>query len=126
MAASKYKQERANLAGDQVFADALEFLGKVTGNVRIVDGGKVYLRGAIYGDLTVEDGARVHIYGHISGDLTVHTGAKVIHSGLIGGNAINDGGRLYVDVDGRVNGKVRTHDGETRIEKPKDTTPKAK
>ena len=119
MASSKYRQERGNLAGDQVIADAYELLGKISGNVRVVDGGKAYLRGAIYGDLTVEAGGRVHVYGHISGDLVVHADAKVIHSGRIGGNATNQGGRLYIDRDGEVTGKVRTVDGETKVEKKK-------
>jgi predicted acyltransferase (DUF342 family) len=112
----QYKQERGNLQGDQIIGEKYELWGKITGDVRIVDGGKFYLRGAIYGDLIVEFGGRVHIYGHVSGDLMVHRGAKVIHSGLISGKATNDGGRLYIDKDGVVTGKVKTLRGETEVD----------
>jgi len=79
--------------------------------------------GAIYGDLIVEFGGRVHIYGHVSGNLLVFRGAKVINSGVISGNAANDGGRLYIDRDGQVLGRVKTENkGETTIE-PKDDVP---
>ena len=43
---------------------------------------------------------------------------KVIHSGVLGADAINLGGRLYIDSAARVLGKVRTEDGETTIEPP--------
>ncbi|HEX8323200.1 MAG TPA: hypothetical protein VF595_04730 [Tepidisphaeraceae bacterium] len=110
------KEERNNLVGDQIVNEKYELWGKITGNVRVVEGGKFYHRGAIYGDLVVEFGGRVHIFGHVTGDLFVHRGAKVIHSGLVSGNANNDGGRLYIDRDGIVTGKVKTLRGETEIE----------
>jgi len=116
------KQERENLAGDQLISEEYELWGKVTGDVRVIEGGKFYHRGAIYGDLIVQEGGRVHVFGHISGDVYVFTGAKVVHSGLIGGNAINEGGRLYIDRDGTVIGKVKTNKGKTQIE-PKDVMP---
>ena len=116
------KSERGNLAGDVTIDEKYELWGKVTGNVRVVEGGKFYMRGAIYGDLIVAFGGRVHIYGHVSGDLYVHRGAKVIHSGLVSGQATNDGGRLYVDRDGQITGKVKTLRGDTQIE-PKDIVP---
>lgn len=109
------KQERGNLTGNHTIAEKYELWGKITGDVRVVEGGKFYHRGAIYGDLIVEYGGRVHIYGHVSGDLFVHRGAKVIHSGLVSGKATNDGGRLYVDRDGLVTGKVKTLRGDTEI-----------
>ena len=110
------KQERGNLTGDQVVSETYELWGKVSGDVRVIEGGKFYLRGAIYGNLIVETGGRVHIYGHISGDLHVMEGAKVVHSGLIGSNAINDGGRLYIDRDATVVGKVKANKGKTQVE----------
>lgn len=113
---SQYKQERGNLAGDQTITEKYELWGKVTGDVRVAEGGKFYHRGAIYGDLIVQYGGRVHIYGHVSGDLLVQRGAKVIHSGTVGGSATNDGGRLYIDRDGVVTGKVKTLRGETEVE----------
>ena len=41
---------------------------------------------------------------------------KVIHSGILGGDAINNGGRLYIDAAAKVLGKVKTYDGDTTIE----------
>lgn len=116
------KQQRENLTGDQLISEKYELWGKITGDVRVIDGGKFYLRGAIYGDLIVQEGGRVHVYGHISGDMYVFVGAKVIHSGLIGGSCFNEGGRLYIDRDAIITGRVKTNSGETQIE-PKDVMP---
>ncbi len=116
------KEVRDNLVGDQVIAEKYELWGKVTGDVRVVEGGKFYMRGTIYGDLIVEYGGRVHIYGHVSGNLHLFRGTKVIHSGVISGSATNDGGRLYIDRDGQVLGRVKTLRGETTVE-PKDEMP---
>lgn len=113
------KQERGTLYGDQVIAEPYELWGKVHGDVRVVDGGKFYMRGSIYGDLIVDVGGRVHIFGHVSGDLYVFRKTKVILSGLVSGNITNDGGRLYIDRDGTVTGRVKTLAGDTKIE-PKD------
>jgi cytoskeletal protein CcmA (bactofilin family) len=116
------KEVRENLAGDQVIDQKYELWGKITGDVRVVEGGKFYMRGTIYGDLIVEYGGRVHIFGHVSGNLHIFRGTKVIHSGVISGNATNDGGRLYIDRDGQVLGRVKTLKGETTVE-PKDEMP---
>ncbi len=116
------KQERDSLFGDQVIAEPYELWGKITGDVRVVEGGKFYLRGAIHGDLIVDEGGRVHIFGYVSGNLFVFKKTKVIHSGLVSGNATNDGGRLYIDRDGAVTGRVKTLSGDTQIE-PKDIPP---
>ena len=117
------KQERDQLLGDQLISEPYELWGKIIGDVRVIDGGKFYLRGAINGDLIVQDGGRVHVYGYISGDLYVFEGSKVIHSGVIGGSAFNEGGRLYVDRDSTVTGRIKTNSGKTEIE-PKDIMPK--
>ncbi len=116
------KEVRENLAGDQTIDQKYELWGKITGDVRVVEGGKFYMRGTIYGDLIVEYGGRVHIFGHVAGNLYVFRGTKVIHSGVISGNATNDGGRLYIDRDGQVLGRVKTLKGETTVE-PKDEMP---
>lgn len=117
------KEVRENLVGDQVIDQKYELWGKITGDVRVIDGGKFYMRGSIYGDLIVEFGGRVHIFGHVSGNLYMFRGTKVIHSGIISGNATNDGGRLYIDRLGQVLGRVKTlNKGETIIE-PKDELP---
>jgi len=110
-------EERGQLTGNQTFNEPIDFFGSVSGDVKVIDGGKVYVRGAIYGDLTVEHGGRVHIYGNVSCKLTVLQGAKVIVSGIIGADAINDGGRLYIDGAAKVLGKVRQYAGETKIDK---------
>ncbi len=116
------KEVRDNLGGDQTISEKYELWGKITGDVRVVEGGKFYMRGTIYGDLIVEYGGRVHIYGHVSGNLYMFRGTKVIHSGVISGNATNDGGRLYIDRDGQILGKTKTLRGETTVE-PKDVMP---
>lgn len=110
------REERGAIAGDVTVNEPYELWGKITGDVRVVEGGKMYVRGSIYGDLIVEAGGRVHVYGHVSGTLYVHRHAKVINSGSVAGDAINDGGRLYIERDANVLGKVKTHRGETTVE----------
>src|SRR5438874_679234 len=110
------REERNTLNGNQIITDAVDLWGVISGNVTVVDGGKMYIRGAVYGDLKVAHGGRVHIYGNVSGDLVVLEGAKVIHSGVLGGDAINEGGRLFIDGSARVLGHVRTHSGETKVD----------
>ena len=111
------REERENLTGDQTIAEPYTLWGSVAGNVSAVKGSKFYVRGAIYGDLTVLHGGRVHIYGNITGNLFVKDGAKVIHSGVLGGDANNFGGRLYIDQKAKVMGRVRTEeDGQTTVE----------
>jgi hypothetical protein len=46
----------------------------------------------------------------------VKDGAKVIHSGVVGADAVNTGGRLYIDNNATVMGHVRTEDGETQVD----------
>lgn len=110
------REERGQIKGDITVFEPYTLWGTVGGDVRVIDGGKMWVRGSIYGDLTVEAGGRVHVYGNISGDMTVHKDAKVIHSGMIAGNVTNRGGRLYIDGTGIVKGKVKTKSGETKIE----------
>jgi hypothetical protein len=110
------REERGQLTGDVLVYEPFTLWGSVGGNVRVIQGGKFYVRGAIYGNLIVEYGGRVHIYGNISGDLTIDRGAKVIHSGVLGGSAINRGGRLYVERASKVLGKIKSDEGETTIE----------
>ena len=110
------REERGTLSGNQIVSEPLDLWGTISGNVTVVDGGKMYVRGAIYGHLKVAHGGRVHIYGNVSGNLTVLEGAKVIHSGVLGGDAINEGGRMYIDAAARVLGRVRTDSGETKID----------
>lgn len=110
------REERGKIQGDLVIFEPYELWGSITGNVKIMEGGKVYVRGAIYGDLDVQRGGRVHVFGNVSGNLTVHREAKVIHSGVLGGEALNLGGRLYIDHMGRVVGRIHTKAGETRVD----------
>lgn len=110
------REERGAVDGDVQVDEPYTLWGSVTGDVRVVEGGKMYVRGSIYGDLIVEFGGRVHVFGQVSGNLVLYRGSKVINSGTIQGDAINEGGRLYVDRHGNVLGKVKTHKGETTIE----------
>jgi predicted acyltransferase (DUF342 family) len=113
------REERGQVAGPLVVHEKYELWGSVAGTVTVVEGGKFYMRGSIYGDLNVAYGGRVHIYGTITGNLTVARGAKVIHDGVVYGDAINEGGRLYINAMSTVNGKVKTLKGET-VEEPKN------
>src|SRR5438067_11375539 len=110
------REERGQIGGDLTVNEEVEQWGSVGGTVTVVRGGKFYLRGAIYGNLVVERHGRVHIFGQIKGDVVVHEKAKLIHSGVIGGNLINQGGRIFVDRGTRVGGKVKTVSGETKLD----------
>ena len=111
------REERGHVKGNVVIDEPYTLWGSIAGNVTAVKGSKFYMRGAIYGDLTVLHGGRVHVYGNITGDLNVKDGAKVIHSGVLGGNATNMGGRLYIENTAQINGKIKTVKGETKIQK---------
>jgi len=84
--------------------------------VNVGKGAKFYLRGAIYGNLNVLPGGRVHVFGNVSGNLSVSQKTKVIYSGMLGGDAVNRGGRLYIDATAKILGRVKTLEGETTIE----------
>jgi cytoskeletal protein CcmA (bactofilin family) len=109
------REERGQLPGGQLIAEPMTLWGSIGGDTTVTEGGKVYVRGAIYGNLEVEFGGRVHIFGSITGNLTVHRGAKVIHSGVLGGDAINLGGRLYIEQTATISGKIKTKKGETKV-----------
>src|SRR5882757_838641 len=102
------REERGQLAGGVIFYERCNLWGSVGGDVTVVQNGKLYVRGAIYGNLIVEFGGRVHVFGNI----TVQRGAKVIHSGILGGHAINEGGRLWIDATATVMGYVKTSSGD--------------
>src|ERR1044072_2671896 len=91
------REERGNLRGDGVIDEPYTLWGSIAGDVTAGKGSKFYVRGMIYGNLTVLHGGRVHVFGNVTGHLTVKDGAKVIHSGVLGGDAVNQGGRPYVD-----------------------------
>ena len=111
------REERGTIAGDYVVNEPLELWGSIGGNLTVGEGGKLYLRGAVYGDMIIEFGGRAHIYGRVIGSLTVKRGGKVIHSGVLGGDAINKGGRLFIENTAIINGKVKTLKGDTKISK---------
>jgi cytoskeletal protein CcmA (bactofilin family) len=111
------REERGHLRGNLVIDEPYTLWGSIAGDVTAVKGSKFYVRGPIYGSLTVLHGGRVHVFGNITGNLTIKDGAKVIHSGVVGGDVINQGGRLYVDRIARTLGDIRTEDdGKTTIE----------
>ena len=110
------REERGQLAGDVVVYEPFTLWGSVGGNVKVIEGGKFYMRGTIYGDLIVENGGRVHILGNIKGNLILHEGTKVIHSGNLAGDAINEGGRLFIEAISKVLGKIKSNAGETKID----------
>lgn len=112
------REERGRIIGDFTVKEKFTLWGGVTGDLRIVEGGRCYVRGNVGGDLIVDFGGRAHVYGHIAGNLQLFRGAKVILSGAVSGNAANQNGRLYIDSHGRVLGKVKTtgRHAETHIE----------
>jgi cytoskeletal protein CcmA (bactofilin family) len=110
------REERGRIAGNIVVDEPYDLWGSISGDMKVVDGGKCYVRGAVYGNLTADYGGRVHIFGNVTGDLFVMRGSKVIVSGVLGGDAINFGGRLYIDNAAKVLGKVKTRKGETVID----------
>jgi predicted acyltransferase (DUF342 family) len=110
------REERGQISGDIVVYEPFTIWGTVGGNVKVVEGGKLYLRGSIYGDLLVEWGGRVHVYGNVTGKLCVERGAKVIVSGIIGADAVNRGGRLFVDSTATIGGKIKTRSGDTTVD----------
>ena len=112
------REERGQIRGDLVVHEPYNLWGTVAGNVRVVQNGKLYVRGAIYGDLEVEYGGRVHIFGNVSGNLTVEDGAKVIHSGVLGGDLKNNGARVYVEGAATVSGKIKTKKGGVTVVEP--------
>jgi cytoskeletal protein CcmA (bactofilin family) len=114
------REERGTIHGNVDVDEKYTLWGTVYGDMRVLDGGKLYIRGTVFGDLIVEFGGRVHIFGRVSGNLVLYRGTKVINSGTIDGHAVNEGGRFYVDAYGNVLGKVKTNKGETTIE-PKAT-----
>jgi cytoskeletal protein CcmA (bactofilin family) len=112
------REERGKLSGDVVISELYTLWGMIAGNVKVVEEGKLYLRGSIHGDLTVEFGGRVHIYGTVQGKLIARRGAKVIHGGVVGGDILNDGGRVFIELAAKTMGKVKTKDGTTTVERP--------
>ena len=110
-------EERGTIAGNWTVTESVTLWGSVGGNVTVAEGGKLYLRGAVYGDILVQYGGRLHIFGRVVGSLTVKRGAKAIHSGVLGGDAINQGGRLYIENTSIINGKIKTIKGETKVAK---------
>ena len=113
------REERGQVVGDVVVYEEYTLWGSIAGNVKVIDGGKFYLRGAIYGDLEVEPGGRVHIFGNITGELTLQPKTKVILSGVLAGDATNRGGRLFIDKTAKIMGKLKTKSGATVDERKK-------
>jgi hypothetical protein len=111
------REERNKIVGDQTINELYTLWGMIVGNVTVVEGGKLYLRGSIFGSLTIAPGGRSHIFGTVRGDVTVDDKAKLVHSGTIGGDLINRGGRVHVDLVSKTEGKVKTKEGNTTFEK---------
>ncbi|HZZ44849.1 MAG TPA: hypothetical protein VFE58_18065 [Tepidisphaeraceae bacterium] len=110
------REERGQLAGDLSIAEPFTLWGSIIGNVTLLPGAKLYVRGTIHGNLTLQPGSRAHILGTVSGSLTLHENTKVILSGILGGDAHNHGGRLYIDHTATLMGKLKTHSGDTQIQ----------
>ena len=110
------REERGQIAGDVIVYEPFTLWGGIGGDVKVIERGKLYIRGAVYGDVVVEYGGRMHIFGRVTGNVTVHRGAKIIHSGVVGGDLINEGGRIFIDHVAKIMGKVKTEKGETTVQ----------
>jgi cytoskeletal protein CcmA (bactofilin family) len=110
------REERGQIKGDIVIKEPYTLWGSIGGDVKVAQHGKFYCRGNIYGNLTIEPGGRAHIFGNILGNLIVMEDTKVIHSGTISGDVTNLGGRLFVELAGKITGKIKTKSGDTRFE----------
>ncbi|MEL7240512.1 MAG: hypothetical protein AAGK78_16770, partial [Planctomycetota bacterium] len=102
------KEERGRVDGDITINEPYTLWGSVTGDLRVVEGGKVYVRGNVGQDLIVDFKGRVHVYGHVGGNIVLFRGAKLILSGVCAGNVENKNARFYTDEHGKVLGKVKT------------------
>jgi cytoskeletal protein CcmA (bactofilin family) len=116
------REERGQISGSLTIAERFTLWGSISGDVNVIDGGKVYIRGSVYGNLIVERGGRVHVFGTVAGNLRVAKRAKVIYSGTLLGDATNEGGRLFVDAQATIQGRIRTVNGETRVHGRPDLT----
>ena len=65
------REERGTLSGDVLVFEPFTLWGSIAGKVRVIERGKLYVRGTIYGNLTLEYGGRCHIFGRIAGTVTV-------------------------------------------------------
>jgi cytoskeletal protein CcmA (bactofilin family) len=117
------REERGQLTGDLVISEPYTLWGKIAGNLTVIDGGKLYVRGSVFGNLTAEAGGRVHILGNVKGDVSIFPRAKVIIGGIIGGDVQNRGGRLYVEHSAKIMGKLKLKEGETTFEDKSMTPP---
>jgi hypothetical protein len=111
------REQRENSVGDVLVYEEFTLWGTIVGNVKVINGGKFYVRGAVHGNLLVDRGGRVHIFGQVSGDMRLEKYSKTINSGLVGGDLINEGGRYFGDPGSQILGKVKTHLGETKLPK---------
>jgi cytoskeletal protein CcmA (bactofilin family) len=111
------REERGHIAGNVIVSEPYELWGKIGGDCRVVEKGKMYVRGTIYGDLIVEFGGRVHVLGSVNGDIYVYRGAKVVVSGTVQGACFNEGGRLFLNRSAVTLGKIVTKKGETTDER---------
>lgn len=110
------REERGRIAGNMVVYEPFTLWGVVSGTVSVIKGGKFYARGLIHGNLDVQEGGRVHVFGSISGNVTLAADTKVIISGMVAGDIINNGGRLFIDKQAKVDGRIKTHAGTTKHE----------
>lgn len=109
------REERGTIEGDVVVYEEFTLWGTIVGNVQVINGGRLYVRGAVYGNLTVDRGGRCHILGRVSGQVRLMKYTKTINNGLIGGDLVNEGGRYFGEAESRIMGKVKTISGETKL-----------
>ena len=114
------RELREKIYGDVVIDYSCDLAGGcgVSGDMKVIDGGKVHIRGHVGGDLIVDDGGRAHVLGRVDGNVMMFRGSKVVISGVIGGNVTNKDARLYINKNGRVLGRRKTVGkyAETQIE----------
>jgi cytoskeletal protein CcmA (bactofilin family) len=112
------RELRQTIHGDVVIDYECNLWSAVNGDMRVVEGGKVHVRGNVGGDLIVDSGGRAHVLGTVGGNLMMFRASKVVVSGVVVGNATNKDGRLFIGKNARVLGRRKTMGkyAETRVE----------
>lgn len=96
--------ERGKIEGAVELSDELQLDGMVAGDVTVLDGGHLILRGTCCKNLLIRPGGTVDLYGTVSGDVTNQGGFLEVHGIIRGKLNTIDGGDTYVDVNAQVNG----------------------
>src|ERR1700733_8922198 len=102
------RKERNKIVGDQTINELYTLWGMIVGNVTVVEGGKLYLRGSIFGSLSIAPGGRAYFFGWVRGAVAAEKKARLLDRGSVVGHLISRGGRIHFDLAPKTGGKVTT------------------